>query len=346
MRVLLQCEDQYFVQAFSNYASDKCCNIDFVCFTTADKAVEYIGNSHPRLDAVLAEQEVLDQLRAPGTVRLLVSDHTSFAAGGQVQINIYQSGSAILGDIRNALALAGAGSFHTVGERTVHVVCSYSVQGGSGKTVLSYALAAAAVRSGKQALYVNLEPFPALTQLYSEEQGRSMDALLLTLKSGRELAPVVLDTMLRNQDGVMVLPAFSFAQDMLSLTEEQLKKLIRTLVEKTEMEYVFIDLPVGIYPLNLWAMEQCSTVLQVYTDDPVGREHLRRAESDMYFRDLPISGTRLTVLNRCREKTGEPEVSARIPYSDSLNRGCRVTEVQEKNPEFLRSCTELLEKII
>ena len=136
IRILLQSDDGYFVNAFSNYAS----------FTTAQKALAYLSTAQLRLDAVLATREVLDHL-PPDTasMRLLVSDRTLYADTKNIQINIYQAGSAIISDIKNALALSGERMFGTLNGRGVRVVATHSVQGGSGKSVLSYALAALAL---------------------------------------------------------------------------------------------------------------------------------------------------------------------------------------------------------
>lgn len=342
IRMLLQCEDAYFVNAFSNYASLNCPTIEFVCFTTVDRAREYLAGSSLRLDAVLGSQELLDQVNRPKTARFLVSDQTVYSDEEAIRINIYQSGTAIISDIKSALALSGGDLFRT-GGRNVHVVAGYSVQGGSGKSVLSYALAAAAARAGKQALYISLDPFPALGQLYEHNFSSSIDDLLFALKGSRDLAPVVLDTLERNMDQVMVLPPFHFAGDLLSLTQEELERLIRVLVEKTDLEYIFIDLPTGLQPMNLWVLEQCTTVMQVYTDDMAGRERMLRVDQDVYFKNLPIHGQILTVLNQSRQKTPEEGIDMKIPRSESLQQGRRVADVQERNPAFLKSCTDLLQ---
>ena len=344
IRMLLQCEDTYFVNAFSNYASLHCPSIEFVCFTPVEQALEYLSGSFLRMEAVLGSQELLDRIERPNVARFLVSDQTLYSNEESIRINIYQSGSAIISDIKSALALSGDDLFHT-GGRDVHVVATYSVQGGSGKSVLSYALAAAAARSGKQALYISLDPFPALGQLYEHDFSGTIDDLLFALKGGRDLAPVVLDSMERNADHVMVLPPFHFAGDLLSLKQEELNALIRVLVEKTDLEYIFLDLPTGIQTMNLWALEQCSSVLQVYTDDLVGRERMQRVDKDVYFQNLPIHGQILTVLNKCRQKNPEEGVAMKMPCSESLQQGRRVADVQERNPAFLKSCTDLLQQL-
>lgn len=345
IRILLQSDDGYFVNAFSNYASLHCANIEFVSFTTAEKALDYLSSSTLRLDAVLATRSVLDRMPASSTMKLLISDRTLYAQADPMQINIYQAGSAILSDIKSALALSGNRMFGLVGGRQVQVVAAFSVQGGSGKSVLSYALAATAARQGKQALYLSLDPFPAWEQLYDHKFTAVMDDLLFAVKGSRDLAPVVLDTMERNDDKVLVLPPFRFAGDLLSLSRENLEKLLDVLVEKTDLDYIFLDLPVGFQELNLWALELSSCVLQVYTDNKAGRERLHRMQEDVYFQNLPIQASVLTVLNQCRQRDAEKGITAKIPRSESLLQGRRVTDVQERNPAFLKSCTELLQAI-
>lgn len=345
IRVLLQSEDRYFIQAFSNYASTHCTNIEFVCFSTADKALAYLETTTLRFDAVLAPAALLSRLPASPMTRLAIGEHTAFSSPEQMTINIYQSGPAILADVRNALVLAGNHMLAGDDGRSVQVVAAYSVQGGSGKTTISYALAAAAARSGKQALYVNLEPFPACGQLYAHEFARSMDDVLFALKSGRDLAPVLLDTMERNDDQVMVLPPFSQAGDLLSLSQDNCKTLIETLAAKTNMDYLFLDLPTGFQPMNLWLLENCSLVMLVYTDTPCGQEHRARAERDLYFKNLPIHGGIMTVLNACQKKTPEEGVAGKLPFSESLQQGRRVGDVLDRNPAYLKSCLELLQRI-
>lgn len=344
IRILLQCQDSYFVGVFSNYVSANCPELEFICYTNEEKAEDFIRQSGRKLDAVMAGEDFLARLAPSDAIRMRLADRTRFSGQDEVEINIYQPGGAILADIKSALSLK-KGYLKTAAGRTVqNVAALFSYQGGSGKTVLGYGLALAAVKEGRQALYLNLEPVPYTGQLYRHTFRSTMDDLLFALKDGRELAPVMMDTVERDEAGVMVLPPFHSIGDLLSLTEEDVERILQVLIENAGADYLFVDLPCGLQPLNGWVLRACTTILQVYSDDPAGRGRMKLAQQDDYWQDQPIQGMALPVLNKCRTRPGEAGVSC-IPYSESLQQGCPVGEVQDRNPAFFDSCKALLQKI-
>lgn len=344
IRILLQFDDAYFVNAFSDYVSANNPELEFICCTSMEKATAYLQSSRRRLDAIIGEKQFLEQCRESNAIKLQAAEETVFSRPDGMLINIYQSGRAIIADIKSALALQ-KGYSTTTNEMTHSIVAVYSQQGGSGKTTIGYALALAAAQKGKQALYFNLEPAPYTEQLYVHEFKGAMDELLFALKDRRELAPIVLDTMERNESGVLIMPPFHTVGDLLSLTQNDLKEILRVFTESAGVDYLFMDLPCGFQPLNLWVLEECTTVLQIYSDDVCGRSRLKKSSEDIYCQDLSVKGMTVNVLNRCRKKGEEKGIDAKIPFSESLQQGRQVAEVQERNPAFLQSCMGLLNKI-
>ena len=81
IRVLLQYEDAYFVEAFSNYASAKCPDVDVLCFTTKEKADSYLERRHPRLDIVISKSPFPS---LPNVQYLMPGEVTRFADQGGV----------------------------------------------------------------------------------------------------------------------------------------------------------------------------------------------------------------------------------------------------------------------
>ena len=342
IRVVLQCSETYFVEAFSNYVSAKCKDMEFLCFTDVQKTLDYIRKGRLRVDIIAAEDELLRALPETKAFCMEIGERTAFSDEMEATLNIYQPVGAILADLRAAAALR-SGRSGTEGQASV--VAFYSNEGGSGKTTASYAAALAAVRAGKQAIYLNIEMSPCVQQLYAHNFEHPLDDLLYAIRDGRNIAQAILDVQERNQDGVLVLPPCHSVGNVLALTQAEIKNFFAELTTKTGIDYVFVDMTCGYLPLNLWVLEECTTLVQVYSDTTMGRARLHNAAEDEYFQNLPIGGKTLTVLNRSRSKN-EENADVLLPFSESLQAGRMVQDVQNRNPAYLAACTALVDKIV
>ncbi|MBD5101234.1 MAG: hypothetical protein HDT27_00780 [Subdoligranulum sp.] len=346
IRVLLQCDDAYFVRAFNGFASTYCRDMEFECFTDPQKARDSLAAKASSFDAVLGTQEFLSSVNPKNAIKLQAAEKTVYSDADGMSINIYQSGPVIISDLKNAMRLQGKAGLGPNDGGGKYIVSCFSAQGGGGKTTVCYALALAAARKGKNALYINFEPFPYEGQLEEHTFTASVDDLLFALKDERPLSLIAADTVERSRAGVLRLPPFHSAGDLLSLSREQIGVFLQALIEANELDYAFIDLPAGFQALNLWVMEESTHVLQVYSDNAPGRGRIGLLSQDPYYQNLPIRGSSLLVLNQCADKNEEDGIDGKIPYSHSLQSGIPIAEVQEKNPSFLESCMKLLEKIV
>jgi CobQ/CobB/MinD/ParA nucleotide binding domain protein len=338
MRVFLQCDDAYFVGHFSDYVSHKYTDIEFFCFYDRERAFEIFNTMKNSFTAIICEHDFAVQLPETRSKILFVSEYSSFAESSSMTINIYQSVPAIIADLKSALSL----NKENINMSDTAIVTMFSVQGGSGKSTIAYALALAAARQNYKALYLNFEEFASEKQMHRHEYKGRIENLLFKLGESSDIAPILLDTLEIDENGVYILPPFYSIEDLLSLTSKNIEYLLSTLVQKCNAKYIFIDLPTGFHRLTLDFMEHATSVLQVYSDTVQGREKLEKVKNDNYYTSSIVSGKRITVLNMAEKPDSESGVDIKFPKSSSLKDGKMIAEVEERNPSYLNVCNQLL----
>lgn len=340
LRIFLQCSDDYFVNKFSNYVSNNYRDMEFICFSDFDKACVFYEQTKFRFSVIICEEQFAQNVAVKEKDILFVDDFTSFTNPDHSTINVYQSAHSIVSDIKSALALKGR---KISGDTSI--VSVFSTQGGGGKSTIAYSLALAAVRRGQQAMYLNFEEIPSSSQFYHHEFQRNIDNLIYKLQEGTEIAPIILETLERDEYGVSVLPPFHSVEDLFSLTEDNIENLLDALTRTANVRYIFVDLSNGFNKINQMLLKNSSSVLQVYSDSIQGREKMMRTSQDEYYLNLQISGAQLTVLNRAKTREEEVGIDIKLPNSNSLLNGDMVADVQNKNPLYLTTCTSLLDMI-
>lgn len=340
IRVFLQSGDAYFVTRFSDFVSNNFRDMEFVCFSDLEKACSFYERTPYRFSVLICEEEMTARVSAREDRVMYISDFTSLEDPRHSTINIYQSAHSIIADIKSALALSGK----TV-QLDTRIAAFASMQGGAGKSTLAYALALAAVRQGKQAMYLNLEELPSVAQFNHYAFKRNVDDLIYKLQEGRDVAPMLLETVERDEYGVLMLPTFHSVEDLLSLKEKDMEKLLKAISDVANVQYIFVDLPSGLNRITEILTHCASTVVHVWNDTLQGREKFARMNRDPWFMKSEVHGVQLHVLNHAGSRDEEPGIDVKFPNSKSLQGGSMVSDVLDKNPMFLNSCMILLERI-
>ena len=340
IRAFLYCDDAYFVNAFSGYVTKNSRDLSFYCFSDLEKARSFYQMTKIGFNVLICEKTFFDLTKVRENKILLVSDKSSFADTQEKTINIFQPAPSIIADIKAALSLT-----EQINSAKTRIVPVISVQGGSGRSTIAYALAVTAVRNGRQAMYFNLEEVPSTVQLYKHQFHSEIDNLIYKLQEGADIAPILLETMERDENGVQILPPFHSLEDMLSLSDENIEELLEVIDKKASIDYLFLDVPSGFHRIAEAVMKRAGVILQVFGDTPQGREKLEKINQDGYMINLSVGGALLTVLNRAASKEREVGIDAKLPHSNSLQNGEMVAKVLDKNPSYFKSCCLLLELI-
>lgn len=347
--VLLQNDDDFFIKNFNDFVATSIKDIQFLCYTDADRALKELEDSKIHIVAAIGNEEFIDKINSSDKVdnklvKLLTSNETLIKKDSITKINIYQNGKSFVSDIRTAISsITGTGLGQVNGR---YIVSFFSVQGGVGKSTLAYALAMVAVSSGKQAMYINFEPAAYVDRFYAPMEGKDLNDLLYNLRDGRkDVEEQILNTKRRDENGVWVLPPFESISELYKLERKQLEVLISNLHEKVDIDYVFIDLPAGYQEVNMWVMTMSNVIIHTASNVAGGEMRLEKTLQDVYYKNIEFAGKTITVINKKSEDPIRSVVDMTIPFSNSLSKDAKVLDVLKTNPGYYKAIKELLDNI-
>ena len=347
--VLLQNDDEFFIKNFSDFVATSIKDIQFLCYTDIDKAIKELEDSKIHIVAAIGNDDFIDRVNKSDKidskiVKLLTSNETLIKKDDITKVNIYQNGKSFVSDVRTAISSITGNGLGQINGR--YIVSFFSVQGGCGKSTLAYALAMVAVSSGKQAMYINLEPSAYVDRFYKPLDPKGLNDLLYNLRDGRkDVQEQILNTRKRDENGVWVLPPFENISELYKLERKQLEVLITNLHEKVDVDYVFIDLPAGYHEMNLWVMTRSNVIIHTATNIAGGENRLEKTLQDIYYKNIEFAGKTITVINKRNDNPIRSVVDMTIPFSNSLSKDVKVLDVLKTNPGYYKAIKELLDNI-
>ena len=237
-QLLIATDDLDYAEHLSNTISDKHADIIEVCVcSTAERLREQLPNRRfdaALLEAPLAEGVDMEAVRLP---LLLWSEDCGAAATGHEgykKIRKYQRISLM---VSNVLELVAKSQVNDCGLSTKRacITSVWSPAGGVGKTTAALALCARRASEGKQALYLDLEPFSSVNA-YFDGEGRSISAAFEMLESGEGNIKMLARSILKH-DAMSEIAYFCRPEnydDMNILSAEQITELIDACCEVTD----------------------------------------------------------------------------------------------------------------
>lgn len=347
--VLLQNDDDFFIKNFNDFVANNIKDIQFLCYTDVDKAIEELEKSKIHIVAAIGTDGFIKKVNESDKidnkiVKLLTSDETQINKNGISKINIYQNGRAFVSEVKTAISSVTGNDLGQIKGR--NVVSFFSVQGGCGKSTLAYALAMVAVSQGKQAMYISFEPSAYVSRFYNISSEKNLNSLLVELIDGNEdVQEQILSIRERDENGVWVLPPFDNVSDLYRLKEKQIEVFIANLQKKIDVDYIFIDLPSGYQEMNLWVMRCSNVIIHVASNVAGGEMRLEKTLQDVYYKNIESVAKPITVINKKSDDPIKTIVDMTIPYSNSLSKDVKVLEVLKTNPGYYKAIKELLDNI-
>lgn len=220
----------------------------------------------------------------------------------------YQSREGILKDLSKYY---GASKEVTgpVTKKEMQIIGMYSPIGRSGQTTFALLLGKLLAKK-KRVLYLNLEPFSGLNSYLNISNNSNLSDLLYYLNYEEDKFVYKLANMIEYFGNVEFIPPTESFLDLHTITTKEWEKLIEIIRDKTEYEYLILDLSECIGGL-LNVLRMCNRVYSLVKEDIMAQNKLEQYESflkNQEYEDLLKKEKRIV----------EPEFKAMNIYPEEL----------------------------
>lgn len=250
--VIADSEEDY-VKGFSDFLACKYSNrFKISCFTKYDCLMNFIENEKQKIDILLIGQDMyaegvsLDKLNNVGMVMILTRGNQPVNDKEYKQINKYQHGDRLVGEIIESYSLENgesSGYMFTNKNGATKVVTFFSPAGGSGTTCVALGASVQCAMIGMKVLYLDFQTLNSTRMFFGQSKSRGLSALLYFLKDNESDIAAKIEA-LRCVDEKYNIHFFAPAQSGAELWEVTPKEYASFIYQLKRMGYydvVFID---------------------------------------------------------------------------------------------------------
>ncbi|MBP3595440.1 MAG: hypothetical protein J6J44_12980 [Lachnospiraceae bacterium] len=341
MKLLLFSADVYFLKVFSEYLSREKLEYDLFSYSEEEVAEQAVKTQN--FDLILCEQGYLKRFEEE-KIYVTLGMHTIYPGDGQKGcLNIYQRASQVKEELEYMVQVL-AGKTLVDGQNATTLVSFFSTEGGSGKTTLAYLTAAECAKT-KRTLYMNLEPLAVTDCLYTADEEKRMEDILLSFDEKREeTTAVLLNAIDKTAEGVYVLPTLGNIGDYLELSSTVVLQMLHAVSFMSGVENIILDLPGTFSDFTETILSESKKIVWVYNDGRNGKRKMEKVQNDPYLKSRGILSKSIFVLNRCENQSAGEEYQAAFPVSRSLNTAGRISKILEINEAFEKGCRNIAGK--
>ena len=326
-KMILADSDERYLKELSCYFMENVPQLELITFTKKEKLMEYLerGNSADILvvDELLADA-ALKKL-TPNTTRIVMSVSMSPAADFEV-IKKYQRMENLSGTILLKYAEENGTLDAVKGNRKTRTTVFFNPAGGTGKTTLALALAAAGARAGQRTLYLNLEDIDSVSDILPKTEG-TLSEVFLALKT-KGMNPGI---KLKVGAGIEPMAGFAYISGVESVSEyeeissEEIKRLLHAIQELADYDLVIVDQSSGFTDRTKELLIEADMILVPVTTEEGNAAKLQRllnesrlhAAYDSLFRKMYMIVNK-TGANGSAAVQLPKEVSSQIPICTSI----------------------------
>lgn len=301
-KIVLADEDERYLKEIRYEFMEKVSKLELITFTKREMLYQYLEQGGEADILVVDESLVggdLDQVPMPAA-RIALSSSMSPIDGFEV-VKKYQRMESLI----NAILLKYAqesGSLEVVrGDSHTRLAAFYSPAGGTGKTTLALAMAAAAARKGLRTLYLNLEEIDSVQDVLGRTTNCLSDIFLALKTRGMQVG-------IKLQESIQMEPSagFYYVSGVESISEyeeidgEDMKKLLEAVRELSSYDLVILDQASGFAEKTAQILSEADVIFVPVVQGEGSISKLQRFlnETSLHGRYDPLFDKMSLILNQ------------------------------------------------
>lgn len=274
IRIVIADHEKSYIESLSNYlrSSDEATRFISTYFTSKTALQQFLS-SNEVVDVMLISPALYDKsLHIPKETSLIFLDDNEMKEQDTHRQSVYRY-QRLNQLISNILAIyyennQQAGKLLARSKQT-EVLTVYSPLGGTGKSTVAANLSKQLAQNNLKVFYLNLELFNS-TSIYfqSEEDNPSLQIFYFVKSESPQLLSKI--ESLKKYDAYSKVSYFDIAisaDELLEISEDDVKRLINGIVGTGTYDYIVVDLDSSMHERNIAALKECDRIIWPITND-------------------------------------------------------------------------------
>ena len=243
IQMVIADEDEVFLEHLARYLMENAERCEISTFSSGKSLAGRLTQGG-HIDILLTDREMMceEADQADISVKILLSSDGS-GVDGYETIKKYQKAENILKEALLKYAEATGNIESLRGGRRTKTAAFYSPSGGSGKTTLAIASAAACSAAGLHTFYLNMEKIDSSSLLFGKTPGTMSEVFLALKAKGGDAGMKILAA--RGEEprtGIHYISSADSILEYTELTQEEMTGLISSVVNLNEYDVLIVDL--------------------------------------------------------------------------------------------------------
>lgn len=277
---ILESDTVYLERISTTFGTRYSEQLELYCFTDEKLAMDTVNSA--KIDVMLANEsfEIQAELLPDDCAFAYLVDSVDIGSvRGQPVICRFQRAEMIYKQILSLYAETTDGILKAdIDGSGAKLVLYASPCGGVGTSCVAAASAKRYAALHKKVLYLNLETFGSADLYFAGEGISDMSDVIYALKSKRSNLAMKLESCVKKSgDGVAFYGPAKLALDMLELTSEDVRALLKQLKMTGEYDYIVVDADFGLQGATLDIYDLCDALVWVSDGSESANHKILRA---------------------------------------------------------------------